>query len=573
MEQQHSSNNAEGGIGHSKLPTIPSSSQLQSSPSLSALSSSAILPPSPIPISLRRNQNQNRRSLSYLPPVNNHSRSHSASYETQYIVNAENSLPVRKLNASHQPTLSYPLPNTYAETPIQRKPSVPTLTLDPHGHLFFKKDEFWRRFELITSNLQTEVPDILYQSLFWCLLTGDHLLVDLKNNDELPRSQGWILSQIVPSLIELTCSYISCSSTTSTAELSKAFFGGSFPAISSVRSSSALGKNKARTQSLITVGDSLDENSQRVPLSTNGKKNASVTQCLIVENLQQAPTATKEALYDIITERRLAFKGFNYNTPSIFLVIVVENKITNDYLPNYILDKFLAKIPLTKELYPPSINTSGIFTVSDILSFRKTYPTVYIGHEVQQYIRSIVIALRNHPWIIHGPTPLATSSLENAAKVEALLNGQKFVTPTHVMSVCAEVLNHRVILHPMIDPELPQPHSLKSDLSISSLTNSPRVNVSHSSPYITPNLSNSHTTLPLYMSVPHLSLSTSAIKQPSPSVANININNNNFISEEYNPHTETSSVATSEDEQQAFDPSYLIFYLVDLILDNLLPPL
>lgn len=82
-----------------------------------------------------------------------------------------------------------------------------------------------------------------------------------------------------------------------------------------------------------------------------------------------------------------------------------------------------------------------------------------MSQDVEQYIRSIVVSLRNHSLVASGASPKATAALNSIVKycrlkqlqftysrVVALFAGQKFVTPSHVLSIASAVLRHRITL-------------------------------------------------------------------------------------------------------------------------------
>jgi len=179
------------------------------------------------------------------------------------------------------------------------------------------------------------------------------------------------------------------------------------------------------------------------------KRDHAVAQVLIVENIQEAPQKTIEALLEIMTQRQIAVKGFKYNTPQIFMVIVVTGgKAPLTLLPPQMLDYFLVKVPLFTPLYSPSAAEppAPAFTEEEIVVLRAAINEVHVGHDIQQYMRSIVVLLRNNPDVISGPSPRASLAFSLGVSAAAVLAGQRFATPSHVLTLAPQVLNHRVTL-------------------------------------------------------------------------------------------------------------------------------
>jgi len=179
------------------------------------------------------------------------------------------------------------------------------------------------------------------------------------------------------------------------------------------------------------------------------KRDHVVAQVLIVDNIQAAPHQTIEALLEMMTQRQIAVKGYKYNTPQIFMVIAITGRrAPQTTLPPQLLDHFLVKVPLFTPLYTPSITEQPLaaFTEEEILVLRAAINEVHVGHDIQQYMRSIVVLLRNNPDVVSGPSPRASMALSLAVSAAAVLAGQRFATPSHVLTLAPQVLNHRVTL-------------------------------------------------------------------------------------------------------------------------------
>ncbi|KAF2074411.1 hypothetical protein CYY_004267 [Polysphondylium violaceum] len=197
--------------------------------------------------------------------------------------------------------------------------------------------------------------------------------------------------------------------------------------------------------------------------STN-KKDYRMVDILIVENIDIAPLPTRYTLLQMMTYRKVAFKGSTYNTPKNFNIIatIKYNNSTNknidvEPLSPLILDNFLLNYKLDHPLYIPKFHlffdpliytreSRYILSPTRIQKLREIIQKTYISHDIDQYIRTIIVNLRNHPLITFGPSPRATPNLLLASKSRAILKGQPFVTPTHILNIAPQSLNHRIFL-------------------------------------------------------------------------------------------------------------------------------
>jgi MoxR-like ATPase len=90
----------------------------------------------------------------------------------------------------------------------------------------------------------------------------------------------------------------------------------------------------------------------------------------------------------------------------------------------------------------------------DILDLREIVDSIYVDEKVKQYVIDIVFATRNpeeyklnlKELIEYGCSPRASINLILAAKANAFMNGDGYVSPDDVKAVAHEVLRHRLIL-------------------------------------------------------------------------------------------------------------------------------
>ncbi|KYR03008.1 hypothetical protein DLAC_00495 [Tieghemostelium lacteum] len=208
------------------------------------------------------------------------------------------------------------------------------------------------------------------------------------------------------------------------------------------------------------------------------KDNYKMVDILIIDDIDIAPLQTRHTLLQMMTIRRVAFKGMSFHMPEKFNIISTIttpiNTVNDDDmgfknsrddseelqpLSPLILDNFLLNYRLLEILFIPPLNiqcdpllqtieSKCILTPTRIQQLRDHFISkIYIAHDIDQYIRSIVVNLRNHPLVTHGPSPRATPTLTLASKSLAILSGKKYVTPSHISTISKQVLNHRILLY------------------------------------------------------------------------------------------------------------------------------
>lgn len=99
--------------------------------------------------------------------------------------------------------------------------------------------------------------------------------------------------------------------------------------------------------------------------------------------------------------------------------------------------------------------------------------------DVQQYVRDVVLTVRNHPAVQNGASPHATIALSLAARypilysqifadvlcrMRSLLLGLNFVTPDSVIAMARACLIHRMVVDPV------HKYSVRNAVTLSSPT-------------------------------------------------------------------------------------------------------
>jgi MoxR-like ATPase len=94
-----------------------------------------------------------------------------------------------------------------------------------------------------------------------------------------------------------------------------------------------------------------------------------------------------------------------------------------------------------------------VVSIQEIAQARELVRQVYMDEKVEQYILDIVFATRNpekykmdklKPLISYGASPRGSINLAIASKAQAYLNKRGYVMPDDVVSICKDVLRHRI---------------------------------------------------------------------------------------------------------------------------------
>ena len=76
------------------------------------------------------------------------------------------------------------------------------------------------------------------------------------------------------------------------------------------------------------------------------------------------------------------------------------------------------KIDLSSPITPPNIaiEVNPAWTPKELLSMRLSLESIYLSKDIEQYMRNIVMLLRNHPQVKGGVSPLAASAMKHTVR-------------------------------------------------------------------------------------------------------------------------------------------------------------
>jgi MoxR-like ATPase len=185
---------------------------------------------------------------------------------------------------------------------------------------------------------------------------------------------------------------------------------------------------------------------------------------VLADEINRAPPKVQSALLEAMQERQVTVDGIPHPRPQPFIVIATENPIEQEGtypLPEAELDRFLFRILmgypaeadertlLERHAGAPVPDPSDLGIDETVLGrLRTDSQRVTMAADVVDFVMGIIRSTRDDPKILMGASPRAGVQFLRATKAAALLAGRSFVTPGDVKSVCFDVLNHRILLHP-----------------------------------------------------------------------------------------------------------------------------
>jgi len=194
---------------------------------------------------------------------------------------------------------------------------------------------------------------------------------------------------------------------------------------------------------------------------------------IISDEINRSPPKTQSALLESMQEKQVTIGKETFKLEEPFLVVATQNPIESAGvypLPEAQVDRFIFKCdvgyPNLEEEQKILKKNISLYNFDDfklksivngkrIMEMQKITKDIFLSEDIERYIVKIVDATRNPEkykiktgkYLAYGGSPRASISLFIGAKAEALINGDKFVTPKDVKSTAYEVLRHRMILN------------------------------------------------------------------------------------------------------------------------------
>lgn len=190
---------------------------------------------------------------------------------------------------------------------------------------------------------------------------------------------------------------------------------------------------------------------------------------VLADEINRAPAKVQSALLEAMQEKQVTIGEKTFTLDEPFIVLATQNPIETEGtypLPEAQVDRFLMKVLIT---YPAKneeieiinrmttgeeIKVATILKPKDILDMRSIVDNIYVDEKIKEYVTDIVFATRKPQdyklelsrLIEYGCSPRASISLILAAKANAFINGQGYVSPDDVKNMSHNILRHRIIL-------------------------------------------------------------------------------------------------------------------------------
>ncbi|AUB84349.1 AAA family ATPase [Candidatus Thiodictyon syntrophicum] len=206
---------------------------------------------------------------------------------------------------------------------------------------------------------------------------------------------------------------------------------------------------------------------------------------LLGDEINRAPAKTQSALLEAMQEQQVTIEGEALPLPAPFLVYATQNPIEQEGtypLPQAQLDRFLLKVFIDypgadEELAVVRQMTSGqigdrldtsrvprVMTPQEVLAVQGAAAMLRLDDSVLAYAVRLVRAARDWQGVETGPGPRAAIALVRAARAQALIEGNAFVTPDDVKAMAPAVLRHRLKLTADLEIEGYRPDDVLVDL-------------------------------------------------------------------------------------------------------------
>jgi len=191
---------------------------------------------------------------------------------------------------------------------------------------------------------------------------------------------------------------------------------------------------------------------------------------VVADELNRATPRTQAALLEAMQERQVTIDGIIHKLPYPFMIIATQIPLrlgTGIYpLAEVQVDRFMLRIwsdypepreeieVLRKIDYIEELPIEPVTSTEELAELIKMIKeNIYVDDNILNYIMNIVSYLRNHQYVMLGPSPRASIALYKAARAYAFLNNRDYVIPDDVKRFVMEALVHRIKLRPEAELE------------------------------------------------------------------------------------------------------------------------
>lgn len=189
---------------------------------------------------------------------------------------------------------------------------------------------------------------------------------------------------------------------------------------------------------------------------------------VLADEINRAPAKVQSALLEAMQERQVTIGDNTFALDKPFLVMATQNPVEQEGtypLPEAQVDRFLMKVVIgypTKDeereiirmnISPEHREIRPLIRPEEVIDAQKVVEKIYVDEKIERYIVDIVFATRSPreygledlaSYISFGASPRASISLAKTARAYAFLHQRGYVIPEDVISVCHDVLRHRI---------------------------------------------------------------------------------------------------------------------------------
>ena len=192
------------------------------------------------------------------------------------------------------------------------------------------------------------------------------------------------------------------------------------------------------------------------------RKGPIFTNILLADEINRATPRTQSSLLECMEEKQVTIDSNTYKLDKPFLVIATQNPVETAgtfQLPEAQLDRFFVKLsmgyPTLEEgmaIYKrfmsnnPIEEITEVCTKEELIEISKSYGTVYVSEDLQEYMLKIVEATLKHEGVVLGVSPRGSLALLKATQVYAAMKGRDYVVPEDVKALVPYVIAHRIIV-------------------------------------------------------------------------------------------------------------------------------
>jgi len=206
---------------------------------------------------------------------------------------------------------------------------------------------------------------------------------------------------------------------------------------------------------------------------------------LLADEINRAPAKTQSALLEVMQEQQVSIEGKSFGLTSPFFVLATQNPIDHEGtypLPKAQLDRFLLNVfidypdfqneeeivkKITSNAIGDKLDVSSIqpvLTAAEIVELQKFTTTLRTDDAIVNYAVKIIRATRDSSGLETGAGPRGSIALLRAARANALVKQNTFVTPDDVKEVAPAVLRHRIKLATDLEIEGYKPDDILNDI-------------------------------------------------------------------------------------------------------------